>query len=428
MHGATKEIIKQADVAFAAGHFAAAETLYRKALEKLPGIGRVEGQIGLLALWRNDLDAAETYLKKAQKDGPWWTRHWPITAQIDYRLALTYGRAGRVHEAVEVLRKAAGLLPFGPFKQLKVNADQLALFDDATFYHIHGPDEVAVPFVITDPLPVVQVSVNGSTLVNFFIDTGGEGITLDRAFAAKVKAEIVGEYPGEYAGGKPGMTGYGKIDELRLGDLTVSNIPISTLDLAPTSHYVFNDMPIEGIIGTGFLLRFLSTIDYPRQRLVLRRHAETETESEIDRVLSLDGLAHVFPMWLVETHLIFAEGSVNGLDTMLMMIDTGLAGAAFMSSKTTCTAAGMEMDWSKGIAGAGGGGEVKGIAVTVNELALGRGDSVLRKQGLTGVVTERDNSLFNGVAGFRVGGLISHQFFREHALSLDFRRMRLIVQ
>ena len=29
--------------------------------------------------------------------------------------------------------------------------------------------------------------------------------------------------------------------------------------------------------------------------------------------------------------------------------------------------------------------------------------------------------------GFRIGGLISHQFFRSHALTLDFSAMRLRI-
>ncbi len=426
MDTATKNILEQADTAYSEGRFTDAQTLYRKVLDAEPSMGRVAGQLGLLALWRNDLGSAENYLKTAQKNGPWWSRRWPIAAQINYYLALAYSRAGRVAEAAEQLRKAAGPLPYGPFKPLKVNADQLALFDDANFYQIEGQDEVAVPFVITDPLPVVQVSVNGSEPVNFFVDTGGEGITLDHGFATEVEAKIVGEYAGEYAGGKPGMTGFGKIDELHLGELVVRNIPVTTLDLAPTSHRVFNDMPIGGIIGTGFLLRFLATIDYPKQRLLLRRQAKTK--SEIDKLLGLNGQEQTFPMWLVATHLIFAEGSVNDLDSSLMFIDTGLAGAAFMTSKKTYAEAGVEMDWSKPITGAGGGGEVKGITVAVEKLTLGNGDNLLCKQNLIGVVTEQDNSIFNGAAGFRVGGLISHQFFRDHALTFDFRNMRLIVQ
>lgn len=426
MSKATKAIVEQADSAYGAGHFTRAEQLYQEALAMRKGMGRIEGQLGLIALWRNDLASAESYLKAAREDGPWWTRHWPVTAQIDSRLALACIRAGRVHEAAAILREAAGPLPWGPFHQLQVSADQLALFDDNTFYNIEGPDEIVVPFISTDPLPVVQVSVNGSAPVNFFIDTGGEGITLNRAFAEAVGATIIGEYAGEYAGGKTGMTGYGKIDELRLNNLVISNIPISTLDLEATSQRVFAGMPVAGIIGTGFLSRFLATIDYPNQRLLLRSRGETA--EEIDRRLALDGKAHIFPMWLVETHLIFAEGSFNGREPEMLMIDTGLAGAAFLTSKAHYRAAGVAMDWSKMVTGAGGGGEVKGITVSIDELTLGSGDNRLSKRGLTGVAMERDNSLFNGSIGFAVGGLISHQFFRDHAVSFDFCHMRLIVQ
>jgi len=37
-------------------------------------------------------------------------------------------------------------------------------------------------------------------------------------------------------------------------------------------------------------------------------------------------------------------------------------------------------------------------------------------------------SLFKDVLGFKVRGLISHLFFREHAVTFDFRNMRLILQ
>ncbi len=426
MSKAAKTLIEQADSTYRKGDFSKAEQLYREALPMQPARGRIAGQLGLIALWRNDLRSAENYLKTAKAESPWWARYWPISAQLDYRLALTYIRDGQVYEAADILRKAAGPLPWGPFHQLRVSADQLSLFDDADFYMIEGPDEIAVPFIVTDPLPVVGVSVNGSTPVNFFIDTGGEGIILNRSFANEVGAVIVGEYPGEYAGAKKGMTGYGKIDVLRLDNLVVKNVPISTIDLDATSQRVFSSMPMAGIIGTGFLSHFLATIDYAHRHLMLR--PTSESANQTDRKLDLNEKAHSFPMWLVETHFIFTEGSFNGQESEMMLIDTGLAGAAFMTSKARYSAAGVDMDWSKMVTGAGGGGEVRGISVNIDELTLGRGDNRLSKHGLTGVVMEHDNSLFNGTLGFKVGGLISHQFFRDHAVTFDFQHMRLIVQ
>jgi hypothetical protein len=133
-------------------------------------------------------------------------------------------------------------------------------------------------------------------------------------------------------------------------------------------------------------------------------------------------------MWLVETHLILSEGSVNSLEPRLMFIDTGLADAGFLTSRRIFAAAGVTMDWSKSGFGAGGGGMVKGLGVSVPEVALGRGAAAIRKRGLRGVVLEGDLSILDGALGFEVGGLISHQFVRDHAVSFDFQNMRLILR
>jgi predicted aspartyl protease len=414
------------DRAYAAGDFIAAEAFYRDAYAAEPTQARMAERLGLLALWRNDLPVAEDYLKAARKNRTWLTRRWPNTVDIDFQLALACVRGGRVGEAADLLRKAAGPVPIGPLKALKVEADRLALFSDERFYRMEGAYEAIIPFMLTDPLPVVQVSVNDSEPVNFFIDTGGEGITLDRAFAERLGIKPVGEYAGEYAGSKQGMTGYGKAERVRLGEFLVSHVPISMLDLEPISRPIFSGMPIGGILGTGFFMRILGTIDYPGQRLVLRR--KLTAEAAISRALGLDRREKQFPIWLVETHLIFADGALNGLATAPMLIDTGLAGAGFTTSKSTYADADVEIDWSKAVTGVGGGGEVQAAEVTVKEVLLGRGDQALRRVNLKGVAMKQDNSLFTGALGFKVGGLISHQFFRDYALTLDFHNMHLILQ
>ncbi len=422
----TATTLKQADTAYREGRFDTAETLYRQVLTMEPDFGRVEGQLGILALWRNDLTEAERLLRSARKNGPWWARRWPVTCQIDHYIALAALRGGRVRDAAERLKQAAGPWPVGPFKTLKIHGEQLALFDDSDFYRIEGPERSEIPFVITDPLPVIRVSVNGSEPVSFLIDTGAEGIMLDREFAENVGANIVGEYAGEYAGGKAGVTGFGRIDRLQMGDISAINVPISTVDFKPTSQRVFDGMQVVGAVGTGFLMRFLATLDYPNARLILRRPAESE--SDLATELALDGTEHRFPFRLIETHLIFTEGSVNGRKPGMMLIDTGLAGAAFMTSKANYAAAGITLDWSKAGIGAGGGGEVKGVETEVAEIRLGQSKRSLVHRHLKGIATETDNSLFNGSLGFTVDGLISHQFFLDHALTFDFRNMQLIVQ
>jgi Aspartyl protease len=57
-------------------------------------------------------------------------------------------------------------------------------------------------FVETDPLPVVNVRVNGSDEVTFFIDTGGSEVTLDTEFAKELGVPHFGAVQGTFSGGQ----------------------------------------------------------------------------------------------------------------------------------------------------------------------------------------------------------------------------------
>jgi len=185
-------------------------------------------------------------------------------------------------------------------------------------------------------------------------------------------------------------------------------------------------MDIKGIIGTRFLMHFLSTIDYKNKQLVLRQQREVMQKVFDSQLFSTQNKS--IPFYLVESHLMFAHGSFNKRKPALYFIDTGLANGGFLSSKAILEQADVVMDWSKAVMGAGGGGMVKGLDVQINEVSLGSGDNSLTKHDVHGVVTEGDMAIFNGELGFKVDGLISHQFFRGHALSFDFKQMRLIIQ
>ena len=419
-------LIKQADSIYFSGRFNEAEAHYQEVLKQQPNHSHALRQRGLMALWRNDLQTAERCFLAAQKNSKRLDRYWPFSAQSLYYLALLYRRAGRVEEAGKLFCKAAGLLPLGALKELKVRGRQLALFSDTNFCRIRGAVQTRVPLISVDPLPLVAVNVNATAPTVFFIDTGADDVILDRKFAEHVNAVVVGEFSGEYAGGKRGKTQVGAVDQLRLGDLELENVPVSILDLEPTSRLVFSGQAIGGIIGTGFLQHFLSTLDYANHALILRQ--QPPSRFEVDTLLNLSANSRCFPIWLVHTHLIFTMGSVNGLETGQMLIDTGLASAGFMASKSVFAEAGVELDWRKAAVGAGGGGEVKGVNAIVHDVALGQGEDVFHQYDLQGVATEVDNAIFKGSLGFEVKGLISHQFFREYALTFDFQNMRMIIQ
>jgi hypothetical protein len=73
--------------------------------------------------------------------------------------------------------------------------------------------------------------------------------------------------------------------------------------------------------------------------------------------------------------------------------------------------------------GLGGGGKMSIIPFEIDELTLG--DALERNiHGVTGAFPPQIENAF----GFHIGGLISHEFFRPYALTLDFTRMHFILK
>jgi hypothetical protein len=122
-------------------------------------------------------------------------------------------------------------------------------------YRIEGESAV-LPFTQVEPwdLPTVAIEVDGLP-VEAWVDTGGDLLTLPHDFGVEPLATFRG---GTYAGGAVGDGAYGKVGSVRLGAITVRDVPVATAGFE------------KPVIGTGFLGRFQPTIDYPGRRLVLR--------------------------------------------------------------------------------------------------------------------------------------------------------------
>lgn len=417
--------IEAADAIYHTGHFAEAEVAYQKANKLAPGTPVILGQLGNIALWNNRAQEAVKYYQEALDATPWYVNFWPLTADLKYRLALAYYRQDRFADGASITREAAGPVAVGPFKELQALGKQMELFAGQTPYEIEGPDESRVDFVITDPLPVVEVSVNGLPPSQFIIDTGGAEIILDDDLAAEAGAQIGGSLTGSYAGGKTASTGLGRVDTIRIGEYTVSNVPIHVLD---TDHWSSKEFGVEikGVVGTRFLMHFLSTIDYPNDALILRRIDPSNLQHFEEQITTTN--ATTIPFWLIEMHTIVAWGTINDLEPMLFFVDTGLAGKAFTAEETILQRAGIPLDWEKAEEGVGGGAEpVKYIDIPIRRLTMGSDDNEIVRTDLLGEAIEGGPGDSNG-SEISIGGLISHQFFRAYALTFDFTNMRLVVQ
>ena len=139
-----------------------------------------------------------------------------------------------------------------------------------------------------------------------------------------------GRFSGTFAGV------YGRVEEVRLGPVTVSAVPVMTAGFE------------RPVIGTGFLSRFLPTIDYPGGRLVLRpRDGEPG-----------DGVG--VPFRIAATHLMLVDGVLNDAP-MTFLVDSGLRdehGAAFTAPAATLAAAGIALPATAPERGSTGAGDV----------------------------------------------------------------------
>jgi hypothetical protein len=359
-----------ADALFSAGDFAAAAKAYEAAAKASPNDARAVAGLARARLFENRNDEAIALAQQA------------LAAQPDNPVA-------RQTLATAQQRKAA----FAPDR-----------------WRIAGPaGETAVPFVATDPLPIVEITVGGRQ-AQFLIDTGAPNILVnpDLVQALGLQPEAAGE--GVFAGGARAQVQRTLVPELEIGGIKIADIPAA---VSPGPGLQLPGHKIDGVIGTGLLMHFVSTLDYCQGRLVLRPRTAS---AAFQRAAAG---ANVVPMWLVSDHFIFARGHLKNGKDGAFLIDTGLAGGGLMAPKATLDEAGVVLDPSQAFTGVGGGGPV-----TVTPFRAGATLGSLTVDDVAG----RYNPDQFGVFPFQAKGLLSHGFFRKSRLTFDFEAMKLITQ
>jgi len=414
--------LRKANELYRKGNFTQAKQCYEQALSLQPQNAKVLEMLGTLALWENNIEQAIVYLQQSDNQASWWQRRWPFYSQLCSRIAMAYYRKDDYINAALWYAKASGPWPIGPFRTLKVLQRQLAAFRNEQPYVLHGQEETHIPFIMLDPLPVVEVYVTGKGPYNFFIDTGGAEVILQTQLADELGVETYGEIIGDFAGGKKAPMALGKLESLKAGDMLIKNIPAHVHPLTGAEE-IFHH-PIHGVIGTSLLRHFYTSIDYANRELVLRQlseHSAGWMETVAQSNISV-------PFWLIEMHMMMARGNINDLDSSLFFVDTGLGNRGFLASQSLIDLTGFTLDWSKVEASPGGGGEVRSVNFSIDKITLGEGVNRFSKENVTASQHQGELAIFKGVLGFDVEGLISHDFFKQTCLTMDFQKMRLIIQ
>ncbi|MGA8142954.1 MAG: aspartyl protease family protein [Candidatus Acidiferrales bacterium] len=402
-----------ADSLFQAGRFAEAQKIYAQVAERDPKSFSAALQLGYIALLSNKLDDAEAWLRKALD-----LKHSDVDAKV--MLAETfYRRNDFFHAGKEI----SGLGPqdAGKLKNYStLNAAKLESFrdDDPYKFEKGAGESTRLPFVKSDPLPLVRVRVNGGAEAIFFIDTGSSELLLDTEFARELKVKPMGAVQGSFSGGQNAEVQNGRVDSVTLGSWTIKNVPVGMLPLRSLSGSL-GVQQIDGCIGTNVLYQFLSTIDFRAGELILRK----KTANNVKRFEAADdGKGYVVPMWMAGDHFILTWGQVDTLPPSLFFVDSGLAGAGIKLADSTIKQSGIKLNEALAGEGRGGGGQVKVIPYTAALFSVG----AMRQQNVAG--------LYDGPFpweddfGFHLAGMYGGDFLNPYSVTFDFSGMRIIFR
>jgi hypothetical protein len=404
--------IDSADRLFQAGKFAEAGKLYSQIVTQNPKDYSATLQLGRIALLSNRLDDAQKWLEKAITLQPGNADPKVMLAEAFYRRD-DFQKAAAALKGVDV---SSNKLIIEQYPCL--NIAKLESFKGQTPYELHGTGtSTRVKFLKTDPLPVLNVRVNGGKEVTFFIDTGGSEVVLDTDFAKELGVPQFGAVQGTFSGGQHTEVQLGRIESLTLGDWTVKNVPTAMLPLRQLSEG-FGVKQIDGIIGTTLFYHFLATMDYPRGELVLRR----KDAKGLEEFKKSSGKKVVVPIWMASDHFMVGWGRVETLPPALLFVDTGLMGAGVKLAESVIKQAGIKLEENKATEGAGGGGKLKIVPYTVHQLSFGD----IKEENVQGVY---DGPFpWEYTFGFHLAGMVGHDFFKPYAVTFDFQNMQIFLQ
>lgn len=266
-------------------------------------------------------------------------------------------------------------------------------------------------------MPGMAATINGERAV-VRLDTGGSYLHLSEEAAARLGIETVA---GERAFASLARTrvAYGVAD-LELGPVALENVPVAVhaegLSAAPLAAQF--GAPMDAIVGTNVLERFLATVDGPNARMILSRRGDAAAARAHDRLLTGDGVEVPFGMWT--DHLMIVRGELAGRGPVALFVDSGLVvvtrdqgQASLLASQRNLAALGLPSTGNPTFAPVPGRSGLAGA---------------LRGALTAYPVPDRTWAGFGGWGGVDVAALIGWGYLQHFAWTLDFDRRVYVLR
>ncbi len=357
-------------------------------IEALHGMGR-------LKLAHNELAAAVLCLEQAYGISLTLASGNRFSQRICRDLAWAYYRLDRFDLAARYF----SLLP-----EQDAFVAQLQAFGDKVPYRFSADvQEIALPFLGTDPLPIVTVVIGGKEHA-FVIDSGSGQLVLDSHFLRELNLPNYGTQEVRFASGQKAPVGYTMLPNIMLGEALIRDVPAEVMDIRRFAPQ------ISGFIGTTFLQRFHVLYDFAGQVLRLRPK-RLSSFPQFDKMT-------VTPFMLFDGHLMLTQAKLNQHET-IAYIASGMAGGAFTVPNSTVKQASL-LTHHNILEGVSAGGSSSLEAVRAKELCLGE-FCRHNMEGFAGFFPAELEWRY----GFRIGALVSHVFLKQNLWGLDFKKMKM---
>jgi hypothetical protein len=381
------------------GRFDDARTIYRRTLAIAPKDPGAAAALGKLALFNDHLAEAESLLAIAAASGT------EPGAQNDLYAARL--RGGQFAQAAEM---ATDVNDPGRVPMLQRLAERPA------YRLVEAPDEVKIPWAKSYPVPLVRVKVNGQSAL-MAIDTGARDLVVDKSFAARADLTMLPLESAVFWDGEHVAMKNAFVQRLDLGSLRIEDLPAGVLSLRKwTTQINPNDEPVVGVIGLGFLRQFTPTLDYDARTLELRKPGHAYPAGTA---------AHRIPFEIWGESDLTVYGTLNGGRKMAMIWQSGIAGCGVAAPQSVFDEVGIKPGaMSKLMKGAGSMLQGRPAArVTVRSVAVG---AMLQQNvpGWSGVMD--DVELWR--QGVRRDAILSHDFFKDHRVTIDWSAHQLVVE
>jgi len=397
---------------FREGSFSLAETQYQKSLRLDSKQAGAHLGMGRLYLTRQQSERSVKSFQQAIQLAPQEEDNYFFASEA-------YGATKNFPKQIESLEKYLALKPRFNAERVE-NAQALLTF----FRHFEKGPVAAItdaarrydiPFQPFYGLMLVEGYVNGQGPFRFLVDSGATSTVLSNELFDSLKIPVLSTAVVSCVGGT-GRTGtkLAKVEKLKVGELEISNLPVSSFD-----NTIFAKL-IDGVLSTADLADFLITLDYPDRRILLAPRPSKPVAKPANDMLA----SRVEVPFRILGNLILTPVSINQQPAQSFLFDTGAVTstlskrqAAFLGIRDDTPNASVDIQF----AGACG--------VTQSVLSVDRVDLSLQalKVPYAKILAVELKEISKELRS-EVSGILGGDFYSQRKVTIDYRNTKLIFE